>query len=111
MKKEKQVVASSKSKVKVIDKMEYRWVDEVFHSLNMAFHPDGFEKDQEPDERFLAHWHLFLVSVGWTEDEFWEASENLEHTCPDCGSEIDHEDDDLELAESSAKTSSENKPN
>lgn len=72
----------------IIQKIPFEGVDAVFDSLHFAFHPDGFD-DVELDDRLAALWKLFLVSAGWTEDEFWAEwdfrSEN--HVCDKCKAE------------------------
>jgi hypothetical protein len=115
MSKKKEVSATSVSnpsgKVSVIPKMDFHLVNDVFETLHFAFHPSGFDDNREVDQRFIAHWHLFLVTVGWSENEFWETRKELEeevHKCPDCGRNV-NSDEDLELPET--KDPSVNKPN
>jgi hypothetical protein len=112
MKKDKKPVVV-KPETTTIVKMDFELVEDVFFTIHHAFHPNGFDNGEEVDDRFVALWHLFLFTTGWTEDEFWATSKEHEHTCPDCGAPIDDDDeDDLELPEvSEAKSKPEDKPN
>lgn len=67
-------------------KLDFEGVDEVFNALIFAFHPNGLEGEEEPDPRFHASWQSFLVTAGWSEDEFWEVSHEHDSHCPHCGS-------------------------
>lgn len=84
MKKANIVLDGHSTGVTIIEKMDFADVDCVFDVLMDSFHPGGL-KDEEPDVRFLSIWRLFLISVGWTEDEYWDEWHSLPHTCPDCG--------------------------
>lgn len=71
------------------DRMDFECVDAYFDGLHFAFHPDGFEDDHDIDLRCLSLWTLFLASVGWTEEEYWEtvAERQEAHQCPSCAEE------------------------
>jgi hypothetical protein len=88
----------------VVEKMDFEDVDMVQDTLFVAFHPDPDEigEDGELDNRYLALWHIFLTSVGWTDAEYWQEYKTRPHHCPDCGEltdcDGDHVDEeDLEL--------------
>jgi hypothetical protein len=49
------------------------------------------ESADDVDPREIALFTLFLASVGWTEDEFWQASEEAGEMCPDCEKEKEKE--------------------
>lgn len=69
--------------MKYIDKMDYDSVYQVFDTLHFVF---GAGDSEEIDERCQALWTLFLVSVGWTQEEFWaEWDRNHDEVCSDCG--------------------------
>ncbi len=74
--------------MKQFSMMDFEGVYMVFDSLYMAFHPNG-EGEDDVDNRFLALWTLFLASVNWTEDQFWDTLDSHEHTCPDCQKELE----------------------
>lgn len=74
--------------MKQFEMMDFEGVYMVFDSLYMAFHPNG-EGDGDVDNRFLALWTLFLSSVNWTEEQFWDTLDSHEHTCPDCQKELE----------------------
>jgi hypothetical protein len=57
-------------------KMSFEDVDHVFGALMSSFHPEEIGEDG-PDPRFLALWTLFLQCAFWTEDEYWEAVDEL----------------------------------
>lgn len=60
----------------------------VFDALYTAFHHNpGPNHTGDVDERFLSFWTLFLITAGWTEEEFWEELDNSEHTCEECRKE------------------------
>lgn len=77
----------------VVEKASYEDVDLVFDVLHDVFHPHGLDEDG-PDPRFLALLVLFMTSVGWTEDEYWDEQRSRSHHCKDCGTSLDHHLDD-----------------
>jgi hypothetical protein len=86
----------------LVQKADFEAVDAVFEALDMAFHPDGF--DDDPDERFVSLWRLFLVSVGWIEDDYWmECDFRKHHKCDACK--------EKEALENKDSTPAEKKPN
>lgn len=79
----KLIIENLSETMTLVQKADFEAVDNVFEALDMVFHPDGI--DDEPDERFLALWRLFLVSVGWIEDDFWfELDFRRNHKCDKC---------------------------
>ena len=78
----KLLIENLSENITLIQKVEFEAVDEVFNALDFAFHPEGFEDD--PDERFLALWRLFLISAGWCEDDYWMELEYRHHKCDKC---------------------------
>jgi hypothetical protein len=68
----------------LVQKAEFEAVNAVFDALDFAFHPNGF--DEDPDERFLSLWRLFLVCSGWIESDYWAECEfrAANHKCPQC---------------------------
>jgi hypothetical protein len=91
MKKANIVLDNQSTGLTIIEKMSFEDVDVVFDVLHDVFHPNGLDedKDEHPDARFLALWTLFLSSVGWTDDEYWEEWKSRPHHCHDCGAQID----------------------
>lgn len=69
--------------------MDFEDVYMVFDTLYTAFHAKSDREEGDVDSRFLALWTLFLHSVNWTEEQFWDTLDNHEHTCADCRKEID----------------------
>jgi hypothetical protein len=77
--------------MKNIDKMDYDSVYQVFDTLHFVF---GAGDGEEIDDRCQALWVLFLSSVGWSSDEFWEEfnqRQDDDDVCPDCGGVISFE--------------------
>jgi hypothetical protein len=75
--------------MKNIDRMDYDSVYQVFDTLHFVF---GAGDGEEIDDRCQALWVLFLSSVGWTQEEFWEEwNQENDNVCPDCGGTISHE--------------------
>lgn len=76
-----------------IQKMDFEHVDSVFDVLCHVFHPEGVGNN-DPDERFLALWKMFLVSVGWNEDDYWEEVDFRKDDCicPKCKEEQEKAD-------------------
>lgn len=88
--------------IATIVKMDFEGVEAVFDALNFAFHPAPLMEGDELDRRMLALWNLFLVSVGWSEDEFWDEVNHRdacckEHTCVDCGKSLDEDGEHSEV--------------
>lgn len=79
----------------IIKKMDYDGIDAVHGALLFAFHPSKLDEDEELDDRFLSLWTLFLVSVGWSEEEYWSEWNSRPHecTCGNCSSEKSKESD------------------
>ena len=67
--------------------MDFEAVYSVFDALYSAFHYDTDLPEGDVDGRFVALWTLFLCSVGWNEDLFWETLDSHEHTCSECRKE------------------------
>lgn len=67
--------------------MDFDDVYMVFDALYGAFHHDTELPEGDVDNRFVALWTLFLASVGWSEDLFWNTLDGHEHTCPECRKE------------------------
>ena len=80
----KLLIENLSENITLIQKAEFEAVDAVFEALDFAFHPNGFEDD--PDERFLSLWRLFLVSAGWIESDYWMECEfrASHHKCDKC---------------------------
>jgi hypothetical protein len=80
----KLIIENLSETMTLIQKADFEAVDAVFEALDFAFHPNGF--DDEPDERFLSLWRLFLVTVGWIEDDYWMECEfrAQNHKCDKC---------------------------
>jgi hypothetical protein len=97
----------------IIEKMDFESVDNVHSALLFAFHPEELGEDEFFDDRFMALWHIFLASVGWTDDEFWSEYKSRPHNCPSCGvktnAEGDHVDNDGNVVKN--ETPPESKPN
>lgn len=68
----------------LLQKVDFEAVDAVFDALDFAFHPNGLAKEDEPDDRFLAFWKLFLISAGWSENDYWMEAEFRSENCT-CG--------------------------
>lgn len=77
-----------KNNICVIEKMDFCDVDAVFDVLFYVFHPDGIDDNEEPDQRFIGLWKLFLSIVGWDEDDYWEEVKARPCTCPECGGQM-----------------------
>lgn len=73
----------------LIQKMDFETVDSVFDALDFAFHQNGIDDDEGPDERMLSLWRLFLITVGWTEDEYWNEHHFHYGKCSHCSDEKD----------------------
>jgi hypothetical protein len=60
----------------VIERMDFDLINDVCSELYFAFHANQpEEEDEDVDPRFLAVWGVFLATVGWTEEEYWEVYE------------------------------------
>jgi hypothetical protein len=95
-----QVIAEAKANgLAVVERVDFEHVDNVYFALIESFHPEGIKDDI--DERFISVWQHFLISAGWTDDEFWAESEirQGEDRCPDCGNLMDDHEDDDEIEE------------
>jgi hypothetical protein len=79
-----------------IPKMDFDSLEVVHNALIYAFHPDGLEEDEDVDDRLITLFTIFLASVGWSEEEYWEAIHAHEHICPNCGSHQDEDEFDEE---------------
>lgn len=79
-------------------KMAFDDVYLVFDSLYSAFHAGKDIHDGNVDEHFVALWTLFLITAGYTEDEFW-ALMDQEHECEHCQTEKVDEETGLTLLE------------
>lgn len=90
----------------VIQKMSYEGIDAVHDALCFAFYPDGIDEDEMLDDRFMAIWNIFLASVGWNEEDYWDKHRTYNHHCPDCGEPISKHN-----GESSDKDDPSSKPN
>ena len=67
--------------------MDFDSVYFVFDALYSAFHQDRNIDVDGADDRFVALWTLFRISVGWEdEDEFFDILHE-EHECPECAAE------------------------
>jgi hypothetical protein len=80
----------------IIEKMDFDKVNAVQDALLFAFHPEELGEEDQLDSRYLALWNIFLASVGWTEDEFWEEFKARPNHCPDCGKLTDADGDHLD---------------
>lgn len=94
-------IESLSENLTMIQKMDFESIDQVFNVLDDAFHSHESVGD-EPDNRFLSLWTLFLSLVGWTEDEFWFEwdlrKENFK--CPECKKkELEEQSTDSDLSE------------
>lgn len=59
-------------------KMPYANIMIVFDALHLAFYPDGIPDDEDTmDERVESLFVLFLNTVGWTSEEFWNTFERI----------------------------------
>ena len=65
----------------IIKKMDYDGVDAVHDALGYAFHPDGVDDDEGLDDRFMALWTIFLSSVGWNEEDYWDEYKSRPNKC------------------------------
>lgn len=74
--------------LKIIKRIPFESVDFVFDALHDAFHPNGLE-NKEPDTKFLALWNLFLHTVGWTDEEYWD---EYDSHCGVCGKRLPAEE-------------------
>ena len=86
----KKLLIENLSELTIVQKADFEAVDSVFNALDFTFHPDGLEND-EPDERFISLWRLFLITVGWKEDDYWDEW-NLRlknHKCDQCSEKED----------------------
>ena len=101
--KDLEALEASDPEYTTIEKMPFEAVQDVFWSLNMAFHPDGIG-DEGVDARFLSLWRLFLCTVGWNEDQYWAISEERDE-CEDCECTCSHE------LKEEKKTAAKDKPN
>lgn len=81
--------------LKIIKRITFENVDFVFDALFEAFHPNGLEKDKNADPRFVSLWTLFLFSVGWTEDEYWDEHNNIYHCS--CGEKSEDTNNSTDL--------------
>jgi hypothetical protein len=98
MKKANIVLDNKSTGLTIIEKMSFERVDAVQDALGFAFHPDELDEDDELDERYLALWHVFLATVGWTDNEYWAEYKSRSHlrNCPDCGKLMDKEGDHVD---------------
>lgn len=71
----------------IIQKMDFAGLEAVHDALCFAFYPNSIDEDEDLDVRFMSLWNLFLSSVGWNEDEFWEEYHEKYHQCPNCQQE------------------------
>lgn len=85
--------------LKILKRASFDQVHKVCTSLFDAFHPEGLGDGEELDERFHSHWILFLHTVGWTEDDYWDEREELEQdgVCLDCGESVANHGEDENL--------------
>lgn len=72
MKKANILLDDQSSGLTIIEKMDFEYIDAFHDAICYAFHPNGIGEDEPLDDRFMALWTIFLYSVGWTEEEFWE---------------------------------------
>jgi len=95
-----------------IKKMDFELVDTFQSTLAFVFFPEGLDVVDDTDDvndRYLALWHIFLATVGWTDNEYWAEYKVRPHHCHDCGSLIENdehvdEDDALDLKVPGAKS-------
>jgi hypothetical protein len=89
MKKENILIDAKSAGLTVIEKMDFDDIDSVQDTLYYVFH----QNDDNLDPRFLALWTMFLVSVGWTEDEYFNELKNRRenYTCDDCKTKQEQE--------------------
>jgi len=73
-----------------VERVHFHAMVDVLHSLSAAFMP---EKDDQPNDRFIAAWHCALALGCWSEDDFWESYE-LEDACPICGMDMGEEEEE-----------------
>jgi len=90
-----------------LKKADFFEVDMVQEALFMAFHPEPLGEDDALDERYLALWNMFLITVGWTEDEYFRELEAVSKKCADCGQDLDDDD----LPELKSLVNNQSKPN
>lgn len=114
MKKANIVLDNQSTGLTIIEKMDYEGLDAFHDALCFAFYPNGIDDEEDLDVRFLALWHIFLSSVGWTEDEFWDEYKSRPRHCHDCGALIDRDGnhiDDEDIIGNDENTPPESKPN
>lgn len=70
----------------LMEKVEYEAVEMVFHSLLDSFHPEGYP-EEDFDVRFSALWNLYLITAGWSEEDFWEEFDFHIEMCDKCKKE------------------------
>jgi len=82
------------------EKLEFEKVYMVYNSLFEAYHNEEevetAGEDWEVSPMFHSLWTIFLNSVSWEEDEFWEAME-VYHEGEDCSCGAEHDEDDKNL--------------
>jgi hypothetical protein len=108
MKKANIVLDEQSTGLTIIERMDFERIDAFFDVLHDTFHPN--ESPDEFDVRFISFWKLFLVSVGWTENEFWDEWDKRPHTCKDCGAHMDEDGNHVDDV-SNPQTPPESKPN
>lgn len=92
----KLLIENLSDKITLIQKADWEAVNSVFDALDYAFHPNGLD-DEDPDERFMSLWKLFLITTGWAEDDYWTELEIRcqNHKCDKCREkELDKSDSD-----------------
>ncbi len=110
--KKSKLLLEDKTEGTFIKKMDFERVDAVFDTLHWAFHPNGVNDEENSlDERCTAFWKLFLVTVGWTEDEFWKEYNAKPHDCPECGESCEDGEDEDFRPDDLNKSITESKPN
>jgi hypothetical protein len=92
----KESIFMKKAELVTFEKMRFDEVNAVFDVLHYAFHPEGYTEEEGLDNRMLALWNMFLCSVGWTEEEYWET---LENSCECEDHEHNHEEENDEELE------------
>lgn len=72
------------------ERMDFDSVYGVFDSLHYAFHPNGIG-DEGVNDKCRALFVLFLASVNWTENEFWDEmdAQSEHHQCDSCKAEAE----------------------